>query len=340
MAPKQQIKGKVVGGYVKKHPDMPRRSLARLIMQNEPGLFNTLEEVRSAVRLYTGSRGQASQIAAVRYGVLREKGKAGEDPWEDMMPESWAEPIEPFVVPSGVRRLLVLSDIHVPFHDIEALSIAIKHGIANKPDAVLLNGDTLDFYSISDHEKDPRIANTPDRWQMELEDSRQVLRMIRKAFPNVPIYFKEGNHEYRLTRYLMRNAMLLIGTAEFQLPVLLGMGELGIEYVRNKRMVYAGDLTIGHGDEWKGGGGINPARWTSLRARENAMIGHFHRVSEHVERTVRGKTRGYWSIGCLCELQPAYLAYNDWTHGFALVHLDGDGGFEVENKKIINGKVR
>ena len=74
-------------------------------------------------------------------------------------------------------------------------------GIEAKPDAVLLNGDTLDFYAMSDHEKDPRKV----RWNEELEACRAVLKMIRKAFPSVPIYFKSGNHEYRMERHLMKH---------------------------------------------------------------------------------------------------------------------------------------
>lgn len=304
-------------------------------MKEQPGLFQSLDTARACVRAYTGARAGCS-LNPEKYGTRRPKGVSGSNAWADLMPASWSEPIEPFVIPSGIRSLLVLSDIHVPFHDPDALRTAIEWGITAKPDAVLLNGDTLDFYSISDHEKDPRRVN----WQGELEASRQVLKMIRAAFPNVPLYFKAGNHEYRMERHLMKYAPVLIGMPEFELPVLLRMGEIGVEYIRNKRMIHAGELTIGHGDEYKGSGGVNPARWSSLRARESMMLGHFHRVSEHIERTVRGKVRGYWSLGCLCELQPAYMPYNDWSHGFALVHLNADGTFEVENHKIIQGKVR
>jgi hypothetical protein len=212
----------------------------------------------------------------------------------------------------------------------------MEWGIAHKPDAVLLNGDTLDFYAISDHEKDPRKV----RWHEELEAGRTLLRMVRKAFPNVPVYFKEGNHEYRMERHLMKHAPVLIGMSEFELPTLMRMGEVGVEYIRNKRLIYAGELTIGHGDEWRGSGGVNPARWAGLKAKESILIGHFHRTSEHIDRTIRGSVRGYWSMGCLCELQPAYLPYNDWSHGFALVHLSPDGSFEVDNRKIIKGEVR
>lgn len=334
--PENTIRRAEIVKALKKYPGMPARTMARMLHKGDPALFPSLESTRSLIRVVTGTSGENKRKAIVDKSLFRPKKVSGADPWEDMMPESWSEPIVPFILPKSIRSLLVLSDIHVPFHDIDALKIAVKYGIAAKPDAVLLNGDTLDFYALSDHEKDPRKV----RWAEELESCRAVLRMIRSAFPDAPIYFKAGNHEYRMERHLMKYAPVLIGMAEFEMPTLLRMGEVGVEYIANKRMIYAGELTIGHGDEWKGGGGINPARWTSLRARENALIGHFHRASEHIERTVRGKVRGYWSTGCLCELQPAYLTQNDWCHGFAMVHLDADGSFEVSNHKIVNGKVR
>ena len=334
-SPENVLRRKRIVKVLKDFPLAPKRTLARGLHEEDPALFPSVEIARGLIRTVTGAHGVTSKRMADK-SLFRAKGVAGADAWERLMPESWSEPILPFILPKSIRSLLVLSDIHVPFHDIDALKIAIKYGIEAKPDAVLLNGDTLDFYAMSDHEKDPRKV----RWNEELEACRAVLKMIRKAFPNVPIYFKSGNHEYRMERHLMKHAPVLIGMQEFEMPTILRLAESGIEYIANKRMVYAGDLTIGHGDEWKGSGGVNPARWTSLRARESALIGHFHRASEHIERSVRGKARGYWSTGCLCELQPAYLTQNDWIHGFAMVFLNADGSFEVENKKIVNGKVR
>ena len=138
----------------------------------------------------------------------------------------------------------------------------------------------------------------------------------------------------------MKYAPILLGMHEFELPTLFGFGELAITHIENKRVIHAGKLTIGHGDNWKGGGGVNPARWLSLRTGEPTLIGHFHRTSSHIERTVRNSIRGWWSTGCLCELNPTYLPMNQWSHGFAIVEIDKDGTFEVDNLSIIEGKVR
>jgi hypothetical protein len=47
-----------------------------------------------------------------------------------------------------------------------------------------------------------------------------------------------------------------------------------------------------------------------------------------------------WSIGCLCGLHPEYAPLNKWVHGFAIVHGESeDGYFEVENKRIVEGRI-
>jgi hypothetical protein len=45
-----------------------------------------------------------------------------------------------------------------------------------------------------------------------------------------------------------------------------------------------------------------------------------------------------FSTGCLCQLTPKYrpFAYTKWNHGFAIVEIDGDGSFEVNEIQIQN----
>lgn len=83
---------------------------------------------------------------------------------------------------------------------------------------------------------------------------------------------------------------------------------------------------------------MNPARWLYLRAGSTAMCGHFHRSSEHHERVLSQKTHGVWSVGCACYLHPRYSPLNQWNHGFAFVRVEQDGWFQVENRRVIEGR--
>jgi hypothetical protein len=71
------------------------------------------------------------------------------------------------------------------------------------------------------------------------------------------------------------------------------------------------------------------------------MINHVHRTSEHVEVDMNGKQIGCWSLGAMCDVTPDYNPQvSKHNLGFAIVEKDDSGEFEVQNKKIINGKVR
>ena len=41
------------------------------------------------------------------------------------IPEGDYKEVMPFIMPKGNNRILVLTDIHIPYHDIEALQIAL-----------------------------------------------------------------------------------------------------------------------------------------------------------------------------------------------------------------------
>ena len=81
------------------------------------------------------------------------------------------------------QKALVISDIHIPYHDDEALEVALKAGEKAKVDTVVLLGDVLDFYRISRFSKDPRRKSVT----LEMEEGRAFLEQLRKRFPKARI---------------------------------------------------------------------------------------------------------------------------------------------------------
>jgi predicted phosphodiesterase len=249
------------------------------------------------------------------------------------LPEAIDRGTTPYVLgPPG--WWLVLSDIHLPFHDRVVLETAVAMARRRKVVGVLLNGDTLDSHELS------RFDRTPDepRYAEEIAVGRQFLEWLRSRFRNAEIVYKEGNHDERIYTFLCRRAPELFGL--LSLPELLHFEDFGIDHVGEKRVLHAGKLNIIHGHEYPGGGsGVNPARGLFLKAKGNVLAGHFHQVSEHHEPDINGKPQGAWSVGCACGLTPRWLPLNKWCAGFAFVHFDASGTFSVENKRIIAGKV-
>lgn len=242
------------------------------------------------------------------------------------------------------KRLGIISDVHVPFHDVRdngdgtfsgAYITAIEYLKESNIDCLLINGDFMDIYNLSRHEKIEQKRNI--KW--ELDVGRAMLRHLRKFFGDkVRIIYKEGNHEERWGAYLALKADQLQGI--FILADLLKLREQNIEWVGEKQRIAAGALWIDHGHEWYGGGGVNPARNFRMKANDNILVGHVHKTSTDVfTKPLDRSTIAGYSVGCLCDLNPLYAPRNNWNHGFALVDLDGRN-FTVHNKTIVNGEVR
>jgi predicted phosphodiesterase len=322
---------KYILALLKRFPNTPTLTLAKKAYKEEPKLFKSLDSARSAIRMYRGSIGGVNRIKVINKEFFV-KPKESTNPFN--LPESHSKKQNVWRLPKAAKKILLISDLHIPYHDINAITTAIKTGANEGVDTVFINGDLLDFYQLSFHEKDPRKRSIAD----ELEDCRQFFNSLRTAMPKVNIYYIPGNHEYRLERYLRVKAPELLDVEEFRLDVLLRVAEYGVEYISYASKCYFGKLLVEHGDKIKGAGGVNPARTLYLRLKRHAICGHFHRSTESTEKVYDGDVYVTYSVGCLCELEPGYMEVNNHNHGFAIITMDGDK-FTVSNRKIVNGKV-
>jgi len=337
---KRTAKGQIVVEYLNDETTnhLPSKSLASLIYKKNSKVFKDVEDVRDVIRYYRGQRGKNNRPFAVDKTEKAQHAKRLGIGNPFGLPETDEEEWPPYVLPKGATRILLLSDIHVPYHNIEALTIAINYGKEKKVNAVVLNGDTLDCYALSRYEKDPRKR----KFSEELESCRQLLGILQKEL-QCPIYFKLGNHEERYEAYLRTKAPELLGTSDFTLDTLLRFGQYGCELIQDKRIIKAGHLNILHGHEFGRSvfSPVNPARGYYMRAKASVICGHNHQTSEHTENNLEGKIVTTWSTGCLCEMHPAYMPINKWNHGFAYVSVDhSDGSYEVDNFRIIEGRLR
>lgn len=321
------IRGKIILDYLERFPITPTRSLSSKIYNENKETFNSSELVRSLMLYYRGKHGKKSKKELANKKFLNVKVKS------HVMPESHTKKIEVWKLPKANKKVLLLSDIHIPYHDVDAIKLALKHGKKQGIDTIYLNGDILDFFMLSFHEKNPK--NRPSL-RNEIDMAREFFAYLRQEFPNVTIYFKPGNHEYRLERYLYIKAPELLDCEEFKLEILLGLAEFRIIYISKRIKTYIGDLLVEHGDRMKGNGGVNPARSLYLRYKRNVIAGHFHRKSEHVEKIYDGRLVTAFSTGCLCELEPEYFEVNNHCLGAAIIELNGDN-FKVNNYLIENG---
>lgn len=331
----ETYKGKICKKYLKNYPKMPIRTLASLIYSENEGQFNDFKQTYDILRYYAGSKGAFSRKFAKDKSIFRPIQPANNI--LDDMPKSFGSGPEFYDLPLSVKEILLFSDIHMPYHDEDALRAAIMKGVTDEVDCIILNGDTLDFHWLSSFDKDPSKPKVRE----ELEHGRWLMKALRKTFPKAQIYFKIGNHEARLEKWLRHKAPEWIGTDEFELKILLNFTKHKIHLIQNNTIIRAGDLFILHGHEYKGAGTVNPARNLYLKTKSSAICGHFHRKSEFLTKDIGEVVHGAWTTGCLCELNPEYMPKgNDWVHGFARISLKENKQFTVKNYTIIRGEVQ
>lgn len=328
MSGKITISGKIVIEYLsdERWANLPSMTLAKKIY-SENKQFTSIDNIRATIRYYRGANGEHHRQ------LLKTRDFIDYNPFK--LPESFSEDWFPFKI-TGVKTLGVVSDIHIPYHDLPAVYCALEYFKKCNVDCILLNGDIIDAYQISNHEKDPRKRHLAE----EIEDCKIFLTALRKEFPSVRIIYKLGNHEERFEKYMMIKAPELLNIPEFELSNIMGFEALKIEQQTcDKQILTFQSLNIIHGHEIGKSfiPAVNPARGLYLRAKTSTICGHFHRGSEHTERDLNGKISKYWSMGCLCTLNPRWMPINNWSHGATIVRSDEDD-FHVENFSIINGR--
>jgi len=318
----------IVRKYRDKYPDFPNKKLARIIFQKERLLFTTEDAVRSLIRSIQGQLGNKDRTTHTHKQDARPL-----NPYN--LPKSDESEFLPFTL-NGHKKILGLFDIHAPYHSIEAITAALSFAKKEKPDAVILGGDFFDFHGLSKYMKDPRKKNFAD----EIKIGTDLLSVIQKVL-KCKIYYKLGNHCERYQHYLWMKAGELAGVEDFKLETIIGKRISGIEFIDDKRIIKANDLSIVHGHEFASSiiSPVNIARGLYLRAKSNAICGHHHRTSEHTEQDINGKIVTTWSVGCLSELHPAYMPINSWNHGFCMIDLHSKKDFEVRNKRIWKGQI-
>lgn len=334
-------KQKVIESLLDRFPDTPTATLAKKAFNENGLLFSSINNARCMIRYRRGTMGKKNrkQIAKDKQKYVTNNHKdffKKDNPFN--LPPSEAESNEPHLLPLSIRRMLLLSDIHFPYQDNKALTLALRYGMEKEVDTIYLNGDTIDFFQISRFIGDPRKPSIAH----ELDIVRNFLDTLRENFPNAKIYYKIGNHDVRLETYLFNKAPELLECTEFKLENLLQFGSRGITPISSKKIAKCGRLFILHGHEFvtSSFSPVNPARGFYMKAKANMIGGHHHQTSEHTENNLKQEPVTCWSTGCLCELTPDYMPINKWNHGFAYIEFKKDGSFKVENKRIIKGEIR
>jgi UDP-2,3-diacylglucosamine pyrophosphatase LpxH len=218
-----------------------------------------------------------------------------------------------------------MSDLHHPYIDAQAWNFTLRIVRKLQPEIIWIGGDGVDFYNVSQYSRDPARKET---LQDELDIAYQELVRLRKAAPNAQITYQEGNHEFRLQRYLWTRARELASLRSLELPALLRFEDLGIKHVGYNDMRKIGHLYHIHGSE-VGGGSANVARGKLLKMYNNVIFGHHHRHEVSTIRNANGTVYAAYANGMLGRFDAEYCMNPQWTQGITQVRYTKSGAFHA-----------
>ena len=112
-----------------------------------------------------------------------------------------------FQIGTKPKVIAALCDTHNPFQDEVALALVEGFLKELQPDFILYNGDSNDFYQLSKFDKNPGRIN---KLQDDLDDTKAMFSRHREICPNSIMKFIDGNHEYRLEKFLWVNVNIAI----------------------------------------------------------------------------------------------------------------------------------
>jgi predicted phosphodiesterase len=331
----QLSKSDICREYRKKYPDYPTLKLARIVYAENNLTFKDVEDCRHGLRYIEGKTGkfQRKYVNKTEFYMTENRSL---NPYN--LPESYEEKREPYVLPVSCNNILLISDLHIPYHNIEAVTIALDYGKKEKVNTIFINGDLIDFHMVSRFESDPKKRSI----KQEFDATKEFLLQLRKAFPKASIYWLKGNHCIRWEKFLHAKVREIWNDDYFYLEERLQLNQVKVKILDDKVLVKAGKLSITHGHHiFKGVfTPVNPSRGAFLRAKQSLIVGHLHRPSHHPETDLDGNIISCYSTGCLCELRADYSPLvGNTMHGFAHIQIASDGDFNVKNYSIINGKL-
>jgi predicted phosphodiesterase len=231
---KPTLKGQLAIEIDKKFPTHGTRTLAKILFDENPLLFRNFDDARAILQYHRGESGEKVRSKSIHYQQREKVQKITNIP---KLPESYGNNERlVYKLPIGDNNVLMISDIHLPYHSVEALESALKYGKENKVNTIFINGDLLDFHNESRFEKDPRKRSTKD----EFDACQQFFEYLRYEFPKARIYWLKGNHDKRYEHWLMTKAPQLFNDSYYKLEERLQLNKYGVTLIDDTYLVKIG----------------------------------------------------------------------------------------------------
>jgi len=245
-----------------------------------------------------------------------------------------------------IKHALIIPDCHIPAHDERAYNLMLNVA-ADLPriDEVVILGDFADFYSVSAWDKSPAIGT---HLIDEVNAVNEKLDELEELFGDANLVFLQGNHEFRLDRYISSKAPELFG--QVTVEQLFRLKERGWKYVpfgpHQLYKIANSKLYCRHAPI---GGNMHAAHNSVVKAGCSLIMGDNHRIQESQVVTINGENHRGITTGWLGDSTHLAMQYvknhHQWAHGFSIATIMPDGTFFnslihiVDYKCYFNGAV-
>jgi len=224
-----------------------------------------------------------------------------------------------------MRRVVVLSDLQIPYHDPVALKKVISFIKWYRPNELWCVGDELDAPEPSRWNKGMAGEYAPTL-QDSIDQTYNIMADFRDALGrNKPFIIQRSNHTDRIQTYIRKYAPAFGSLESLKIEELLGYSSLGIQYLHRFKELLPG-WVMAHGDE---GRSVQVPGSTAMslakKLGKSVVCGHTHKLGlQHETTGLYGKNRTVYGleVGHLMDMrQASYLTSGiaNWQQGIGIL---------------------
>lgn len=197
--------------------------------------------------------------------------------------------------------IVVMPDLHAPYHHRHALAFMKAVRDKYQPDLVINLGDEADKHAMSFHDSDPNLKSAGD----ELSATIPVMEELHRIFPRMLLCdSNHGSMHYRKAKAHGMPVQYLKSYREILLP---NTNSKGWQWAESWRVRTAlGDVLFKHQPS-------GPGLGDAAHHQCNLMVGHHH--GKFQIEYAASSARLYWSAfsGCLIDKDSLAFAYGKHT---------------------------
>jgi len=232
---------------------------------------------------------------------------------------------------SNVRRCLIFFDEHGIFVDIELLKLRVQFMSdlnMGKNDILVLGGDNVDNYCISDFKKSMRDDIDVN---LEATEFKSVISMYDNVIHGSKKKWILGNHEIRHEKNICDDRLKPYATLKgMQFNEIFGVDKYNIDIIQD-HFELVPNFIITHGEC----GGKYPARAEISKYLCSGISGHSHKRDHAFMNGYKARIEwfscGHLADKSLIDMNCKYSLKLNWNRSFAFILFDEDRIIDIEN---------